>query len=108
MKLENNIEREMTSEEIYREMGIPIEAIEKIEEAFLKVCEAFKKITENFLEMFKRVCTKIIEQIDIDKLIKYKKYQKRVRNRNKLYIKRKQKYGKGKKNGKRKSKRINN
>ena len=58
--------------------------------------------------MFKRVCIKIKEQIDIDKLIKYKKYKKRVGNRNKLYIKRKQKYGKGKKNDKRKSKRINN
>lgn len=97
MKLESNIEREITLEEIYREMGIPIEAIEKIEEAFLKVCEVFKKITEKFSEVLKRVCIKIKEQIDIDKLIKYKKYQKRVRNRNKLYIKRKQKYRKGKK-----------
>lgn len=95
MKLENNIEREITSEEIYREIGIPIEAIEKIEEVFLKVREFFKKLVEMSIETFKRVCIKIKEQIDIDKLIKYKKYQKRVRNRNKLYIKRKQKYGKG-------------
>lgn len=97
MKLESNIEREITSEEIYREMGVPIEAIEKIKDAFLKLYEVFKKIAEEFFEMIKRVCIKIKEQIDIDKLIKYKKYQKRVRNRNKLYIKRKQKYGKGKK-----------
>lgn len=96
MKLESSIEREMTSEEIYREMGIPIETIEKIEEAFLKVSEFLKKLAERFIETFKRVWIKIKEPIDIDKLIKYKKYQKRVRNRNKLYIKRKQKYGKGK------------
>lgn len=108
MKLEINTEREITSEEIYRAMGISAEAIEKIEEAFFKVSEFFKKLVERFIETFKRVCIKIKEQIDIHKLIKYKKYQKRVRNRNKLYIKRKQKYGKGKKNGKRKSKRINN
>ncbi|WP_294168466.1 hypothetical protein [uncultured Clostridium sp.] len=99
MKLENNIEREITSEEIYRAMGISVEAIEKIEEVFLKVREFFKKLVERLIETFKRVWIKIKEQIDIDKfinLIKYKKYQKRVRNRNKLYIKRKQKYGKGK------------
>ncbi|MGG7058438.1 hypothetical protein ACQPUZ_09090 [Clostridium tertium] len=94
MKLESNMGIEITSDEIYREMGIPVEAIEKIEEAFLKVSEFFKKIIEEFLEILKIVWIKIKEQIDIDKLIKYKKYQKRVRNRNKLYIKRKHKYGK--------------
>lgn len=108
MTVESNIEREIISEEIYREMGISVETIEKIEELFLKVSEIFKKITEEFFKILKRVWIKIKEQIDIDKLIKYRKYQKRVINRNKLYIKRKQKYGKGKKNGKRKSKRINN
>lgn len=94
MKLESNMGREITSDEIYREMGIPAEAIEKIEYLFLKVSEVFKKIEEEFIRMPKRVFVNIMEQIDIDKLIRYKKYQKRVRNRNKLYIKRKHKYGK--------------
>lgn len=103
MKLENNIKREITLKEIYREMGISDEAIEKIKDLFLKMCEEVKRFSDEFIKIFKRVCIK-----NKEKIVKYKKYQKRVRNRNKLYIKRKQKYGKGKKNGKRKSKRNDN
>jgi hypothetical protein len=80
------------------------ENIKKLYNLFLKVSEALKKVVKKVREILKN----IIDNVDIDKYKKFIKYQKRVRNRNKLYIKRKQKYGKGKKNGKRKSKRINN
>ena len=59
MKLEINTEREITSEEIYRAMGISAEAIEKIEEAFLKVSEFFKKLVERLIETFKRILSLI-------------------------------------------------
>lgn len=96
MKLESNIKREITLDEIYRKMRIPDGVIEKIEDLFLKVYEEFKKIVEEVFKTFRRAFIKIKEQIDTDKLIKYRKYHKRVINRNKLYIKRKQKYGRGK------------
>lgn len=108
MKLENSIEREITSEEIYRAMGISVEAIEKIEEAFLKVYEVFKKIVKEFFEMLKRVCTKIIEQIDIDKLIKYKKYQKELEIEISFILRENKSMERERKNEKRRSKRHNN
>lgn len=64
-----------------------------MEEAVIELVQALKKIAEEFFEMFKRLWIKIIEQIDIDKIIKYRKYQKRVLNRKKLFAKRKAKYG---------------
>ena len=80
------------------------ENIKKLYNLFLKVSEALKKVVKKVREILKN----IIDNVDIDKYKKFIKYQKRVENRNELYIKRKQKYGKGKKNGNRKSKRINN
>lgn len=64
-----------------------------MEEALIELAQAFKKITEELFEWLKRLCIKITEQIDIDKIIKYRKYQKRVLNRKKLFAKRKAKYG---------------
>lgn len=64
-----------------------------MEEAVIELVQALKKIAEEFFEMLKRLWIKIIEQIDIDKIIKYRKYQKRVLNRKKLFAKRKAKYG---------------
>lgn len=80
------------------------ESIKKLYNLFLKVSEALKKIVKKVREILKN----IIDNVDIDKYKKFIKYQKRVKNRNELYIKRKQKYGKGNKNDKRKIKRINN
>ncbi len=64
-----------------------------MEEALIELAQAFKKITEELFEWLKRLWIKITEQIDIDKIIKYRKYQKRVLNRKKLFAKRKAKYG---------------
>ncbi|MGG7144818.1 hypothetical protein ACQPVP_15350 [Clostridium nigeriense] len=91
MELENNIEREITQEEIYSIMGIPAKVMDEICDLFLEVAKIFKKAAEEFL----KVCEKIINRIDIEKYKKLIKYEKRVRNRNKLYAKRKRKYGKG-------------
>ena len=90
MKLENSIEREVTPEEIYKYWGMPIEPIEKIKDLFLEMGKILKKVVEEFV----KICEKIINNIDIEKYKKFIKYEKRVRNRNKLYIKRKHKYGK--------------
>lgn len=49
-----------------------------MEEALIKLAQDLKKIAG---------------EIDIDKIIKYRKYQKRVLNRKKLFAKRKAKYG---------------
>lgn len=64
-----------------------------MEEALIELAQAFKKITEELFEWLKRLWIKITEQIDIDKIIKYRKYQKRVLNRKKLFAKRKAQYG---------------
>lgn len=64
-----------------------------MKEALIELAEEFKKITEKLFEWLKRLWIKITEQIDIDKIIKYRKYQKRVLNRKKLFAKRKAKYG---------------
>lgn len=58
-----------------------------------ELAQAFLKFSEEILKMLKRVLIELIDQIDIDKLIKYRKYQKRVLNRKKLFAKRKAKYG---------------
>jgi Na+/phosphate symporter len=89
-KIENNIGRERTLEEICRAMGVPIESMEKVKDLFLEMAKTLKKVAEEFL----KICEKIINSIDIDKYKKFIKYEKRVRNRNKLYKKRKHKYGK--------------
>ncbi|MBS6503569.1 MAG: hypothetical protein KH415_18485 [Clostridium sp.] len=89
-KIENNIGRERTPEEICRAMGVPIESMEKVKDLFLEMAKTLKKVVEEFL----KICEKIINSIDIDKYKKFIKYEKRVRNRNKLYKKRKHKYGK--------------
>lgn len=65
----------------------------EMEEALIGLAEALKKIAEEFFKELKRFFIKVIEQIDIDKIIKYRKYQKRVLNRKKLFAKRKAKYG---------------
>ena len=52
-----------------------------------------EKLEMEFFKELKRFFIKVIEQIDIDKIIKYRKYQKRVLNRKKLFAKRKAKYG---------------
>lgn len=64
-----------------------------MEEALIGLAEALKKIAEEFFKELKRFFINVIEQIDIDKIIKYRKYQKRVLNRKKLFAKRKAKYG---------------
>lgn len=64
-----------------------------MEEALIELAQAFKKVAEELFEWLKRLWIKITEQIDIDKIIKYRKYQKRVLNRKKLFAKRKAKYG---------------
>ena len=54
------------------------------------------QITEAVREVFNNLkvfCKKLFENIDYEKLIKKHKYLKRVRNREKLYAKRKAKYG---------------
>ena len=89
-KVENNIEKERTPEEICRSMGVSIEAMEKIKDLFLEVAKVFKKAEEWLL----KICEKIINSVDMDKYKKFVRYEKRVRNRNKLYEKRKHKYGK--------------
>lgn len=65
----------------------------EMEEALIGLAEALKKIAEEFFKELKRFFINVIEQIDIDKIIKYRKYQKRVLNRKKLFAKRKAKYG---------------
>ena len=57
------------------------------------ICEAYKKIVDEIISAFKQIVEYIKEAISNYK--KYIKYEKRVRNRNKLYAKRKSKYGKG-------------
>ena len=89
--------------DIYLGKGLLSEDIEKIYDLFLKVSEALKKVVKKVREILKN----IIDNVDIDKYKKFIKYQKRVKNRNELYIKRKQKYGKGKRNEERRGKRIN-
>ena len=64
-----------------------------MEEALIKLAQELKKIAEEFFKELKRFFIKVIEQIGIDKIIKYRKYQKRVLNRKKLFPKRKAKYG---------------
>lgn len=64
-----------------------------MEEAVIELAQAFKKMAEKFLEELKRVLIKRKDEIGIDKIIKYRKYQKRVLNRKKLFAKRKAKYG---------------
>ena len=54
------------------------------------------QITEAVREVFNNLkvfCKKLFENMDYEKLIKKHKYLKRVRNREKLYAKRKAKYG---------------
>lgn len=68
-----------------------------MEEAISELRKVFKKLIDKFIEFIKSLFKKISEINKnelIDKLIKYRKYQKRVQNRNKLYNKRKAKYGK--------------
>ena len=65
----------------------------EMEEALIGLAEALKKIAEEFFKELKRFFIKVIKQIGIDKIIKYRKYQKRVLNRKKLFAKRKAKYG---------------
>lgn len=48
-----------------------------LEEAVIELSQALKKFVEEFFRTLKRVLIKIIEQIDIDKFIKYRKYQKK-------------------------------
>ena len=62
-----------------------------MEEALIELVQAFKKVPEEVWKWLKRLWIKITEHKD--KLIKYKKYQKRVLNRKKLFAKRKAKYG---------------
>ena len=70
------------------------QALKKIvEELFEKLKRLLTKIVEELFEKLKRLLTKITEEIDIDKIIKYRKYKKRVLNRKKLFAKRKAKYG---------------
>lgn len=64
-----------------------------MEEALIKLAQELKKIVDKYFEWFKRLLIKIAGEIDIDKIIKYRKYQKRVLNRKKLFAKRKAKYG---------------
>lgn len=64
-----------------------------MEETVIELAQALKKIVEELFEKLKRLLTKITEEIDIDKIIKYRKYKKRVLNRKKLFAKRKAKYG---------------
>ena len=48
----------------------------EMEEALIGLAEALKKIAEEFFKELKRFFINVIEQIDIDKIIKYRKYQK--------------------------------
>ena len=72
------------------------ETIEKIKQQFLKLWDC---IRETFLRIMKPVIDGIksnhdvIEQM-LSKYKRYLKYQKRVNNRKKLYMKRKKIYGK--------------
>lgn len=72
-----------------------------MEETLSNFAEAIKEIVYKFMkivkESFERVVSwakEIFNSIDYDKYIKYKKHQKRVKNRKILYAKRKAKYGK--------------
>lgn len=62
-----------------------------MEEALIELVQALKKVVEEAWKWLKRLLIKIIEHKD--KLIKYRKYQKKVLNRKKLFAKRKAKYG---------------
>lgn len=64
------------------------------EEVALELAQALKKLLEEIFKKLKRALIEFADQIDINKLIKYRKYQKRVLNRKKLFAKRKAKYGK--------------
>ena len=71
-----------------------------MEEALKKFAEAIKELVNKFIEMMKEKIERIVkwgadyfDSIDYNKCIKYKKYQKRVLNRKKLFAKRKAKYG---------------
>lgn len=62
-----------------------------MEEALIELVQALKKVVEETWKWLKRLLIKITEYKD--KLIKYRKYQKKVLNRKKLFAKRKAKYG---------------
>ena len=64
-----------------------------MEEALIKLAQELKKIADKFFGWFKKLLINIAGEMDIDKIIKYRKYQKRVLNRKKLFAKRKAKYG---------------
>lgn len=86
-ELESNTKREIDPEEIYRFYGIRAEVVEeRLKNTFIEINKYLNEVAESFF--------KIIKNIDIDKYKKYIKYEKRVKNRKKLYAKRKHKYGK--------------
>lgn len=89
-ELENNIEREITIDEICRTMGVLIKTVEEITNLFLEVAKVLKKVVEESLKLI----GKILKSIDMNKYKKFIKYKKRVKNRNKLHAKRRHKYGK--------------
>ena len=60
-----------------------------IKDLAYKVIEAIKKCFRGAAKWLKRV----LNSIDYEKYIKYKKHQKRVKNRKILYAKRRAKYG---------------
>lgn len=62
------------------------------------IFEAYKKIADEIISAFKQIVEFIKNRKEFEEAIsnykKYIKHEKRVRNRNKLYAKRKSKYGK--------------
>lgn len=70
--------------------GLTSEDIDKINDLFKRLSEALEKLAEDLIKVFE----KIINNMDMVKYKKFIKHKKRVRNRNKLYVKRKHKYGK--------------
>jgi len=78
------------------EKGIKLteEQKEKIKNTIESVINLLKKFIKDFIEPVWEMFKKMFNTIDWDKYKRYLKYKKRVKNRNKLYIKHKATYGK--------------